>query len=409
MGQATEYARYLGIRDRRLSLPPARLMERIANRSVLVTGATGCVGTALLRQLSPLRPARLVGIGVDEPAEPLPGVEYHHVDIRDTTALRALFRRSRPDVVVHLAAQRDPGLAESLVAQTVTTNVIGTANVIEQSLAFDVEDLVYASTGKAMRFYTRDVYAASKKIAEWLVVSAGTGHRPAVTVARFTHVVDNAIVLQKFRDWCRSGQALRLHDPSALFYAQSAGEAAELLLGCLLAARSGQPALCAIQDLEWPFRLRDIAEGVLGEFGNPPAIHIVGEQPGYEQGACPGLYDPALSGDISPLLNAVEGRSLLDAGVPGVDVVAVATEKGSAMDEQIAQLHEARLDASTPEPAVRELLDRTARRLLDVTMAIASDEVVARVDKLMRQADPGTFSPAHRVAQQSIRERLGTR
>lgn len=409
MGQATDYARYLAVRERRLSLPPARLVERIENRSVLVTGSTGCVGTALLRQIAPLRPAKLIGIGVDTPMEMCPGVEYHHVDVRDTAALRRLLERSRPDVVFHLAAQRDPGLAESTVVETVATNVIGTANIIEQSLAFEVEDLVYASTGKAMRPYTRDVYAVSKKIAEWLVASAGIGHRPAVTIARFTHVVDNSIVLQQFRAWCRSGEPLRLHDPEALFYAQSAVEAAELLLGCLLAARNGQPALCAIRDLDWPFKLRDIADGVLQEFDNPTPMSVIGEQPGYEQGAYPGLYDPEFSGGISPLINAMEGRSLLDVDLPGVDVVGVATSNRLKMDELMAEIHDAYIAATTPEDCIRNLLDRAARQLLDATMATASDDVIARIEKLMRHCDSASLSATHRVIQDSVRARASSR
>ena len=405
MGEATDYERYLAVQNRELPLPAARLHPQVANRSVLVTGATGCVGTALAQQLAPLRPARLIGIGVEPPPRPCTGMEYHQFDIRNAEKLHGLFARCRPDVVFHLAAQRDPGLAENLVAETVATNVVGTANVVQQSLAFGVEDLIYASTGKAMRPYTRDVYAASKKIAEWLVAAAGNGDRPAVTIARFTHVVDNSLVLQKFRGWCRSGEPLRLHDPEAQFYAQSAVEAAELLLGCLLAGRGGQPALCAIQNLDWPFRLRDIADGVHTEFDDPPPLKVIGEQPGYEQGACPGLYDPDFSGGISPLINAMEGRALLDVDLPGVDVVGVATSAQAKMDELLAELYEACTD-TTAEDAVRSLLDRAARHLLDVTMAIVPDDVIGRVDQLMQHCDPAALSGTHRVIRDGVRARM---
>ena len=403
----SEFARYLAVRDRALPLPPERLRDRVRGRSVLVTGSSGCVGTALMRELAALAPARLAGIGLEAPAETC-GAEYRDADVRDAAALRAQFDRVRPDVVFHLAAQRDPGLAETAVATTVATNVIGTVNVVEQCAEFGVADLVYASTGKAMRPYTRDVYAASKKIAEWLVTSAAASGTTNVTIARFTHVVDNAIVLRKFRDWCRSGEPLRLHDPEALFYAQSALEAAQLLLGCLLTGRSGQPVLCAITDLGWPFRLEDIADGVLAEFGRTAAVDVVGEQPGYEQGAYPGLYDPEFSGGISPLINAIEGRSLLDAGLPGADVVAVRSSQ-SKVDGLVAEMGSACAAGATAEDEIRDLLDRASRELLDVIIGSASDDLIARIGKLMRHCDSTALSPTHQVIGESIRARAATR
>lgn len=100
---------YLEVRNRTIRLPEGAVGDRLSGRTVLVTGAAGCIGRALLAELAGHDPARVVGLGLEEdPALP-EGVEHHRQDIRDAATLTALVERVRPDVVFHLAAQRDPG------------------------------------------------------------------------------------------------------------------------------------------------------------------------------------------------------------------------------------------------------------------------------------------------------------
>ena len=96
--------------------------------------------------------------------------------------------------------------------------------------------MVCASTGKALRPYSADVYTASKRAAEWLLARAAARAGARYSAARFTHVVDNSIVHARLLDWCEGG-VLRLHSADIAFYAQSALESAQLLLAAGLAAR----------------------------------------------------------------------------------------------------------------------------------------------------------------------------
>ena len=95
-----------------------------------------------------------------------PGADYRQADVASWASLDAVFAAVRPDVVFHLAAQRDPGLAERASHLTVSTNVLGTRNVVQACERHGVAELSYASSGKALRPYSREVYTAAKRAGE---------------------------------------------------------------------------------------------------------------------------------------------------------------------------------------------------------------------------------------------------
>src|ERR1700733_13738384 len=202
-----EYERFLCLGRRGIAVPETELAQWLGGAPALVTGGTGCIGLALIAQLSRWRPARLVSVsrGLTSGWPRLAGAEYLHADIRDRPGLATIFGEVRPDVVFHVAAQRDPGLAERAVHRTVTTNVLGTRNVISAATGSGVRELVCASTGKALRPYSPDVYTASKRAAEWLLARAAAGGGLRCSAARFTHVVDNSIIYAKLLDWSKGG------------------------------------------------------------------------------------------------------------------------------------------------------------------------------------------------------------
>src|SRR5205085_5787619 len=113
----------------------------------------------------------------------------------------------------------------------------------------------------------------------------------------------------KFRGACRRNEVLRVHAADAVFYIQSALEAAQLLLAAAVSPNTGALDLLAIRNLDWPISVLDLAIGVLAREGIAP-LHIAGYDEGYAEQQYAGLYDPAFSGDVSPLLNALEGADV---------------------------------------------------------------------------------------------------
>ncbi|MBR7829305.1 polysaccharide biosynthesis protein [Actinospica sp. MGRD01-02] len=108
------------------------------------------------------------------------------------------------------------------------TNVFGTRNVLQAAARCGAGTVVTASTGKALRPYSPDVYAASKRIGEWILARTAATGELRLAASRFTHVVDNSIIGERLRSWCAKDEPIRLHSAEIGFYIQSALESAQL-------------------------------------------------------------------------------------------------------------------------------------------------------------------------------------
>lgn len=339
-----EYGRFVGMQQRGLRLETQQLRQHLAGKTLLVTGGTGCIGSVLLAELVRFNPARVVSVsrGATAPWQAIDAVEYAHADLRNKSAVEHIFQDVRPDIVFHLAAQHDPGLAEAAVAHTLSTNITGTRNTIEAAKNCGAAQIVFASTGKAARLFTPDTYAASKKAGEWLMAVAAVQGDVRCSAARFTHVVDNSIILKRLKNWIATAAPIRLHDPDVYFYMQSAREAAHLLLNAGLEAEAGVFSLQAVRDLEWPVNLVDLALGAMAKADSAAPIYFCGFESGYEENPYPGLYDLAVSGEVSPLINAFEApQTRPSTTCPVVDRFPLAVTADAALSEQFQTLEQA--------------------------------------------------------------------
>jgi nucleoside-diphosphate-sugar epimerase len=399
---AGEYARFLGIRRRGLCLPEADLTERLRGATVLVTGGTGCIGATLMAQLAAREPGRLVSLsrGATAGWPRLDSAEYLHGDIRDRRTMDELIARVRPDVIFHVAAQRSPALAEVEVHRTVTTNVLGSRNVLAAAAEAGVPQVVCASTGKALRPYSPETYTASKRAAEWIASSVAASSEMLCSACRFTHVIDNSIVYSRLLDWAEGG-VVRLHGPGIAFYAQSALESAQLLLLAFLGACPGEFRVHAITDLDWPVSLLDLAIGVLSRTGSDSPIYFSGYDPGYEEIPFPGLYDPATAGDVSPMLNAFEAAAAVSSPCPQVDAFRLDIAPDPVPPKLLAAL-EAVCERTQDPRAVRQALDELSWSLLDATLSAAARPALARSARLACQHEHA-LTPAHRRMMEAIR------
>lgn len=406
-----EAERFRATALRTVPLDAAGQRAWLAGRTVLVTGGTGCIGSALLPLLDKSAPGRLVSVsrGVADDWPRLAMAEYRHADIADRDEMAELFADIRPDVVFHLAAQRDPGRAERAVVETVRTNVLGTRNIAELAARYGVPDVICATSGKALRPYSQAVYTATKRLAEWLLARAAAVSSSRYSAVRFTHVVDNSIVYRRMRDWAAAPDGvLRLHDADTMFYAQSALESAQLMIYAGLHASPAGLRTYAISDLGWPVSLLDLALGTLQQAGSVRPIYFSGHDAGYEAAAFPGLYDPRTAGGVSPLFNGFEAQQAEQDSDCGVDACLATPGLSQVPDEYLASLERAcGRTAENQVEAVRAALDELSWLVFNA--AIAAVPKPALHGAIRRaESQPGDLSCEHARMLEAMRQHAGS-
>jgi len=407
-GAAEEHARFLAIAERGLCLPEAGLAGRLRDATVLVTGGTGCIGSTLMAQLAARCPGRLVSVsrGVTRDWSRPPGAEYRQADVRDRPAIEALISEIRPDLVFHVAAQRDPGLAEIEVHRTVSTNVLGTRTVLTAAAEAGVPQVVCASTGKALRPYSPDMYTASKRAAEWVASGVAADSGMPISAGRFTHVLDNSIIYKRLLGWAdEAAEVIRLHSPDIAFYVQSALESAQLLLNACLGAECDEFRVFAISDLGWPVSLMDLALDVLARSGSPTPVYISGYDQGYEEIPFPGLYDPMTAGDVSPLLNAFEAGAIVGSPCPMVDAFRVDMAPEPRALKLLSSLAEV-CDRTQDPATVRGALNELSWSMLDCTLRAAPPKALMR-SAAMAGRHSASLGADHRRILEAIEDHAG--
>ncbi len=217
-----------------------RISSLLRGNNVLITGAGGSIGRELCRQVARWGPATLTLLGHGENSifetllelrESFPDVPVQPVivDIRDLDRLVAVFDRNRPQIVFHTAAHKHVPLMEINVEEAITNNVLGTRNIVEVSLTYNVDRLVMVSTDKAIR--PTSVMGATKRIAELLILDAS--HRVDVpySVVRFGNVLGSrGSVVPKFQAQIKRGGPVTITHPDMERYFMTIPEAVHLVL-----------------------------------------------------------------------------------------------------------------------------------------------------------------------------------
>lgn len=212
----------------------------LTGRRVMVTGAGGSIGSELCRQISQYEPAELIMFDRDESAlhavqlsmsgrALLDSDDTELGDIRDERFVMDLFERRRPQVVFHAAALKHLPLLESAPGEAVKTNVWGTHNVLNASVAHAVERFVNVSTDKAADPIS--VLGHSKRLAEGLTAAAAHEASGRFMSVRFGNVLGSrGSVLTTFTAQIARGGPVTVTDPGVTRYFMTIGEAVQLVI-----------------------------------------------------------------------------------------------------------------------------------------------------------------------------------
>lgn len=272
----------------------ALLAGAYRGRRVLITGAGGSIGRELARQVLSLEPASLVLVGRgenslfetdlvlrDQPVAKGAGWEVALLDLKDRGALERLFRRARPEVVLHAAAHKHVRFLEANPEEAVLNNVIATRDLVETAAGTGAERLVMLSTDKAV--YPESVLGASKRLAErFLEERAARGGNPRLMAVRFGNVLGSrGSVVPLFLHQIRKGGPVTVAHPEAARYFMTLKEAVTLVLE---AGAIGSGGEIFILDMGEQLRILDLARDLVILSGLRPdldvAIRVTGLSPG---------------------------------------------------------------------------------------------------------------------------------
>jgi FlaA1/EpsC-like NDP-sugar epimerase len=259
--------------------------EMIRGRRVLVTGGGGSIGSEIVRQVAEYAPARLVVLDRDETHlfDSMAAIgergEAVLLDIRDRDGLRELLHHERPEIVFHAAANKHVPLLESHAGEAASTNVLGTANLVEAARDAGVAHLVFVSTDKAV--HPTSVMGASKRIGEHLVLS-GAPADSAWCAVRFGNVLGSrGSVVPTFMRQIREGGPVTLTHPDMTRYFMSIPEAVQLVLQASAMAHGREVFML---DMGEPVRISDLATRMIAlagyRVGTDVAIEVTGLRPG---------------------------------------------------------------------------------------------------------------------------------
>jgi FlaA1/EpsC-like NDP-sugar epimerase len=250
------------------------LVRKTRDRSILVTGAGGSVGSELVRQLLREGPRRIVLFDLSEAA--LYEIEHEALDlvatfapevsrpqivavlgsVVDASHVRETLARHEVEVIYHAAAYKHVPIVEQNPICGLWNNTFGAAVVAECAKAAGVELMVLISTDKAVR--PTNVMGASKRLAE-LVLQAGAvnGGATIFTMVRFGNVLDSSgSVVRRFRRQISSGGPVTVTHPEIIRYFMSIPEAAELVIQAGAMAKGGD---VFVLDMGEPVRIDDLA------------------------------------------------------------------------------------------------------------------------------------------------------
>jgi FlaA1/EpsC-like NDP-sugar epimerase len=308
----------------------------LQGRRVLVTGAGGSIGSELCRQITRFAPVDLIMLDRDESGlhQVQLSIEGRALldsrllvvcNIRDKSALAAVFDEHRPEVVFHAAALKHLPLLQMWPAEAVKTNVFGTQNVIDAAKRVGVVKFINISTDKAAN--PTSVLGYSKRVAERLTAAANTDGNGAYLSVRFGNVLGSrGSVLTTFRQQIEAGGPVTVTDSEVTRYFMTVEEAVQLVIQ---AGAIGDNGEVLVFDMGEPVRIADVARQLAAQATQPVEIIYTGLRAGeklHEDRLGAGEVDlrprhPLISQIAVPPLAIVEVSSMLASG-DGVGVVA---------------------------------------------------------------------------------------
>lgn len=253
------------------------ILGYVHNKTVLITGAGGSIGSELCRQISPFAPCKLLILGHGENSiytiemelrKKFPEMNIVTViaDVQDRTRMMEVFDSHRPHVVFHAAAHKHVPLMERNPSEAIKNNVFGTRNVADCADKYGAERFVLISSDKAVN--PTSVMGATKRIAEMYVQSLNTSSPTKFSAVRFGNVLGSrGSVIPAFKQQIAAGGPITVTHPEMVRYFMTIPEAVQLVIQSGSFANGGE---VFVLDMGEPVKILTLAEDLITLSGYEP-------------------------------------------------------------------------------------------------------------------------------------------
>lgn len=279
----------------------------VQDKTILVTGAAGSIGSELCRQLAKLGIKELIMFDNAETPlhnvrlefeEKFPELKFTPIvgDVRQKERLDYVFRTFQPQIVFHAAAYKHVPLMEENPCEAILVNVVGSRNVADMCIEYDVDKMVMISTDKAVN--PTNIMGCTKRLAEIYVQSLGLaiesgeieGHTQFVTT-RFGNVLgSNGSVIPRFAEQIEKGGPVTVTDPEIRRFFMTIPEACRLVMEAATMVTETQ---IFVFDMGTPIKIADLARNMIQlagyEVDKDIKIEYTGLRPGEK------LYEEVLA------------------------------------------------------------------------------------------------------------------
>lgn len=300
-----------------------KIAELIKDRTILVTGGGGSIGSELCRQIVKYQPKRLVIFDIYE--NNLYNIEMElrqkHYDktieivplvgsVRDKARIAKVFETYRPYLVFHAAAHKHVPLMQISPLEAIKNNVFGTYNVANCADEYEAKRMILISTDKAVN--PTNIMGASKRLCEMIVQAKNKVSKTEYAAVRFGNVLgSNGSVVPLFKKQIATGGPVTVTHREITRFFMTIPEAVGLVLQAMTYAKGGE---IFVLDMGEPVKIYDLAISLIKLSGLEPnvdiPIKITGLRPGeklyeellmQEEGLEKTAHDKIFIGELSDL------------------------------------------------------------------------------------------------------------
>ncbi len=301
----------------------SEIAELIKDRTILVTGGGGSIGSELCRQIVKYNPQKLIIFDIyennlyniemelrqkhyDEKVEIVPIVG----SVRDKNRLEKIFKDYNPYLVFHAAAHKHVPLMQISPLEAIKNNVFGTLNVTNCAHKYNAKRMILISTDKAVN--PTNIMGATKRLCEMIIQAKNKVSKTEYAAVRFGNVLgSNGSVVPLFKKQIATGGPVTVTHKEITRFFMTIPEAVGLVLQAMTYAKGGE---IFVLDMGEPVKIYDLAVSLIKLSGLEPnvdiQIKITGLRPGEklyeellmsEEGLQRTAHDKIFIGELSDL------------------------------------------------------------------------------------------------------------